>query len=63
MAPKAKSVETSENPFLTPPIDLDHIPLVDKDFKITDLKCKFNFFESHFSLKDIFLDESDEIGL
>jgi hypothetical protein len=63
MDPKAKSIETSENPFITPPIDLDHIPLADKDFKITDLKCKFNFFESHFLLKDIFLDQSDKIEL
>jgi hypothetical protein len=63
MAPKAKSTETSENPFLPPPVDLDHIPLADKDYKITEPKCEFDFFELHFWLKDIFLDQSDEIGL
>jgi hypothetical protein len=63
MPPKTKSVETFENMILTPPIDLDHIPLVDKDYKITYMKCEFEFFELHFWIKDIFLDQSDEIGL
>jgi hypothetical protein len=48
MAPKEKSTETSENPFLPPPIDLDHIPLADKGYKIIELKCEFDFFELHF---------------
>jgi hypothetical protein len=56
MPPKAKSVETSENSILPPPIDLDHIPLEKKDYKITELKCEFDFFELHFWLKYIFLD-------
>jgi hypothetical protein len=63
MAPKAKSTDTSENPILPPPVDLDHIPLVDKDYKITEPRCEFDFFELHSWLKDIFLDQSDEIGL
>jgi hypothetical protein len=54
MAPKAKSTETSENLILPPPIDLDHIPLADKDYKITNPKCEFDFFELHFWLKDIY---------
>ena len=62
MAPKSKSVETFENLFLPPPVDLDHIPLAYKDYKITQ-KCEFEFFELHFWLKYIFLDHSDEIGL
>jgi hypothetical protein len=49
--------------FLPPPVDLDHIPLADKDYKITEPKCEFDFFELHLWLKDIFLDQSDEIGL
>jgi hypothetical protein len=48
MDPKDKSVETYKYPFLPPPIDLDHIPLADKDYKITEPKCEFNFFELHF---------------
>ena len=63
MAPKAKSTDTSENPILPPPVDLDHIPLVDKDYKITKPRCEFDFFELHSWLKDVFLDQSDEIGL
>jgi len=63
MAPKAKSSETSENPFLPPPVDMDQIPLEDKDYKFTEPECEFNFFELHFWPKDIILDQSNEIGL
>jgi hypothetical protein len=63
MAPKTKSAETVENPFLPPPIDLEHVPLADKDYRVAEPKCEFDFFELHFWLKDIFLDQSDEIGL
>ena len=61
MAPKSKSSEIKENPFLPPPIDLDQTPLADKDYLIVDPKCKFDFFEFHFWLKEIFLDQSDDI--
>jgi hypothetical protein len=63
MDPKDKSTETSENPFIPPPVDLDRVPLADKDYKITESKCEFECFELHFWIKDIFLDQSDEIGL
>jgi hypothetical protein len=63
MAPKGKPIDTSENPMIPPPIDLDHIPLEDRDYKITDPRCEFNFFEFHSWMKDIFLDRSDEIGI
>jgi hypothetical protein len=63
MAPKAKSVETSKNLILCPPINLDHIPLTDKDYKITYMRYEFNFLELHSWIKDIFLDQSDEIGI
>jgi hypothetical protein len=63
MAPKSKSAETKENRFLPPLVNLDHIPLADKDYLIVDPKCEFEFFELHFWLKDIFLDQSDEIRL
>jgi hypothetical protein len=45
MAPKTKYANTSKNPILPPPVDLDHIPLVDKDYKITESRCEFEFFE------------------
>jgi hypothetical protein len=63
MAPKAKSAETSENLILPPHVDLDHIPLEDKDYNIAEPKCEFDFFELHFWLKYIFLDQTDEIGI
>jgi len=63
MAPKAKSTDTSENLILPPSVDLDHIPLADKDYKIIVSRCEFYFFEFHSWLKDIFLDQSDEIEL
>jgi hypothetical protein len=63
MAPKSKSTETSENLILPPHVDLDHIPLEHKDYKIIEPKCEFDFFELHFWLRYIFLDQSDEIGL
>jgi hypothetical protein len=63
MAPKSKSSEIEENPFLPPPVDLDRTPLADKDYLIAEPKCEFDFFELHFWLRDTFLDQSDEIGL
>jgi hypothetical protein len=47
MAPKGKSIDTSENPRIPPPIDLDRIPLEDKDYNVVEPKCEFNFFELH----------------
>jgi hypothetical protein len=43
MAPKSKQVEGEENPFLPPLVDLDRIPLVEKDCLIIDTKCDFDF--------------------
>jgi hypothetical protein len=63
MAPKSKSVETEENLFLPPPIDLDCTPLADKDYRIAELNYEFDFFEFHSWMKHIFLYQSDEIGL
>jgi hypothetical protein len=63
MAPKSKQSEIEENPFLPPPIDLDRIPLADKDYLISEPRCDFDFTELYSWLRDIFLDQSDEIGL
>ena len=63
MALKSKQLEVEENPFLPPPVDLDRIPLVEKDHLIIDIRCEFNFANLHSWLKDVFLDQSDEIGL
>jgi hypothetical protein len=63
MAPKSRQAEGEENLFLPPPVDLDKIPLVDKDRLIVDTKCDFNFSDLHSWLREVFLDQSDEIGL
>jgi hypothetical protein len=43
MAPKPRQAEGKENPFLPPPVDLNKIPLVDKDRLIIDTICNFDF--------------------
>jgi hypothetical protein len=63
MAPKSKRAEGEENLFLPPPVDLNRIPLADKDYLITDTKCDFDFTDIQSRLKEVFLDQSDEIGL
>jgi hypothetical protein len=63
MAPKPRPTEGEENPFLPPPVDLDKIPLVDKDRLITDTICDFDFSDLQSWLREVFLDQSDEIGL
>jgi hypothetical protein len=63
MAPKSKKSEVEENPFLPPPVDLDRIPLAEKDYLISETRCEFNFVELHSWFRDTFLDQSDEIGL
>jgi hypothetical protein len=63
MAPKSKQAEGEENLFLLPPVDLDRIPLADKDHLIADTKCDFDFADLQSWIKEVFLDQSDEIGL
>jgi hypothetical protein len=63
MAPKSKQTKGEENPFLSPPVDLDKIPLVDKDQLIAYTKCDFDFLYLQSWLREVFLDQSDEIGL
>ena len=63
MVSKPRQAEEEENPFLPPPIDLDKIPLVDKDRLIADTICDFDFSDLHTWLREVFLDQSDEIGL
>jgi hypothetical protein len=63
MASKSKREESEENPFLPPPVDLDRIPLADKDYLISETRCKFDFTKLQSWFKDTFIDQSDEIGL
>jgi hypothetical protein len=63
MAPKSKQAKGEENIFLPPPIDLYRIPLVDKDLLIIDTKFDFDFVDLHSWLKEVFLNQSNEIRL
>jgi hypothetical protein len=63
MASKTKQTDEEENPFVPPPVDLDKVPLVDKDRLIADTICSFDFADLQSWLREVFLDQSDEIGL
>jgi hypothetical protein len=63
MVPKPRPAEGEENPFLPSPVDLEKIRLVDKDRLIVDTKCEFDFLNLHSWLREVFLDQGDEIGL
>jgi hypothetical protein len=63
MAPKSKHSEINKNLFLPPPIDLDQIPLANKNYLISKPKCEFNFSELCSWFRDTFLDQSYDIGL
>jgi hypothetical protein len=63
MASKTKQAEEEENPFVPPLVDLDKIPLVDKDRLIADTICTFDFSDLQSWLREVFLDQSDEVGL
>ena len=63
MVPNPRQAEEEENPLLPPPVDLDKVPLVDKNRLIADTVYSFNFFDLQSWLQDVFLDQSDEIGL
>jgi hypothetical protein len=63
MAPKSKNSNVEENPFLPPPVDLDRIPLANKDYLISETRCEFDVTELQSWFKDTFIDQSDEIEL
>lgn len=49
--PKNKGKKLDENSMLPPPIDLDHLPLVDLHNKIAYTICEFDLLEYHNWLK------------
>ena len=56
MVSKTKQAEEEENPFVPPPVDLDKVPLVDKDRLIADTICSFDFSDLQAWLREVFLD-------
>lgn len=63
MPPKKKGQEEPVNPLLHPLVDLDHIPLVGRDYKIHEILCELELFEMYYLLEDKFIDKYDDIGL
>jgi len=48
---------------LPPTIDLDHLPLVDQQYKIVETNYDFDLYELHNWLKQEYVDLNDELGL
>jgi hypothetical protein len=56
MVSKTKQAEEEENLFVPPSVELDKIPLVDKDHLIADTICSFDFSDLQSWLREVFLD-------
>jgi len=52
MPPKRKIQEKPVNPLIPPPIDLDHITLADRDYRISETQCNCEFLELYYFLED-----------
>jgi len=50
-------------PISTPHLDVDHLPLVDKDFQIKETSAQESLLKVHCQSRDRFLNHADEIGL
>ena len=51
------------NPLQPPLLDVDHTPLVDKDFKIIDTVTNNNLLELHCWSHENFADQADDLNL
>lgn len=63
MPPKRKIQEKVANPLIPPFIDLDHIPSRDRDYRLNETHCDYDFLESYCWLEDRNVDKSDEVRL
>jgi len=50
-------------PITTPHLDLDHLPLADRDFQIKDIVALEILLKIHCLSKDKHLNNTDDIGL
>jgi len=57
-APIAKDIR----PITTPNLDLDHLPMDDKDFQIKDTTTLEPLLKVHCQCRDRYLNHADEIG-
>ena len=63
MPPKRRTQDKPVNPLIPPSIDLDHIPLADRDFRISETQCDCDFLELYCWLKDKHANKINEIVL
>lgn len=63
MSPKKKNPEDSINPLVHNSVDMDDIPLADREYKISETQCDFDLFKFYYWLEDNFFDKFKEIGL
>jgi len=63
MPHKDKGPEEIVNPLIYPPIDLHHIPMADRDYKIHETLYELDLFKMYFWLEDKYIDKSDDIKL
>ena len=52
-----------EKPIQTPHLDVDHLPLADRDFQIKDTVSPSHLLKLHYWSKDKFLNPNDDIQL
>lgn len=60
---KTKTQDKSVNPLIPPSVDLDHIPLADRDYRNNEAQCDCDFLELYCWLEDKHADKTSEIGL
>ena len=59
----AAQITMDVRPITTPHLDLDQIPLVDKDFQIKHTTILEPLLKVHYQSRDNFMNHANEIGL
>lgn len=60
MPPKDKGPEDIVNPLIYPPVDIHHVHMADRDYKIHKTLCELDLFEMYCWLKDKYIEKSDD---
>lgn len=63
MPPKSKTQDQVINPLIPPSVDLDHTPLADRDYWITETLCDCDFLKLYCWLEEKHTGKNDEIRL
>ena len=59
----AAPIAMDVRPISTPHLDLDHLPLADRDFQIKETSVHESLLKVHYQSRDRYLNQADEIGL